>query len=313
VIGYRGSDISALAQAALQPDSTFSCVVCVLSTYEGQNGDLSVTTGGVAINGATTVGPNGSIVGSAVGLAVPPGSNDIKGTVTPAPDTIPPFDDPLKGLPLPGRANFATSTAVWPALGTVAVNPPANGVCTPVTVYRTVNGCTSMSSGVYVVTQGSKLAGNGNLIGTGLLLFFGCEDSAHKWVLCSSGSVDKQGTISDAGNGVYTITSMSTGSYAGLTVVFGPDNTATYSQVGNGQSTLGGGLYGAKVTLDNRGTGAGQHCDDVDPFNDKGCPMAVNGVVVVGKVVFKGGDALKVTYNGSGESLDGPDALRLIR
>jgi hypothetical protein len=41
--------------------------------------------------------------------------------------------------------------------------------------------------------------------------------------------------------------------------------------------------------------------------------MAVNGVVVVGKVVFKGGDALKVTYNGSGESLDGPDALRLIR
>ena len=50
---------------------------------------------------------------------------------------------------------------------------------------------------------------------------------------------------------------MSTGSYAGLTVVFDPDNTATYSQVGNGQSTLSGGIYGAKVTLDNRGTGPG--------------------------------------------------------
>jgi Flp pilus assembly protein TadG len=46
VVGYRGSDINALAQASLQPDSTFSCVVCVLADYSGQNGSLLVTNGG---------------------------------------------------------------------------------------------------------------------------------------------------------------------------------------------------------------------------------------------------------------------------
>jgi Flp pilus assembly protein TadG len=313
IVGYHGSDISAVAQASIKPKSIFTCVVCVLADYSGQNGDLLVTSGGVAINGGVSVGPNGAITAGGVGFATPPDPKDIKGPVTPVPTTIPHFDDPLAGLPLPGRANFSTSTASWPALGTKAVSPPASGACTATTVYTAVTDCKTMTPGVYVVTETSKLAGNGDLTGSGVLLFFGCEDASQKWVLCSSSSVKKKGTVSDAGNGVYVLSPMATGSYAGFTVIFDPANDATYSQVGNGQSTLGGGIYGAKVTLDNKGTGAAKNCDDADLSNDKGCPMAVNGMVVVGNIAFSGQDALHVSYSGTPSTLTGPKDLRLIK
>ena len=89
-------------------------------------------------------------------------------------------------------------------------------------------------------------------------------------------------------NGVYTLSAMTTGRYAKLSVILDPDNDSTYRQVGNGQSTLGGGIYGRSATLDNRGQGAVRFCDDTDPSNDKGCPMAVTGVVVIGNISFSG-------------------------
>jgi hypothetical protein len=313
IVGYHGSDINAFAQASIKPKGLFTCVVCVLADYNGQNGDLLVSNGGVAVNGSVAVGPTGAITASGVAIATTPDPKDIKGTVTPALTTIPHFDDPLADMPLPGRSNFASSTALWPALGTKAVNPPANGACTATKVYASVDDCTTMTPGVYVVTETSKLAGNGDLAGSGVLLFFGCENSSQNWVLCSDSSVKKKGTISDAGNGVYVLSPMTTGSYAGFTVVFDPANTSTYSQVGNGQSTLGGGIYGVSVTLDNKGTGAAKNCSDADLNNDRGCPMAVTGMVVVGHVAFSGQDALRVTYNGTPETLSGPKDLRLIK
>ncbi len=312
IVGYRGSDISALAQASLQPDSVFTCVVCVLADYGGQNGSLVVSGGGLAVNGPPALGPNGDITATGVGFATPPGSNDIKGTVTPAAESIPPFGDPLAGLPLPGRG-LSMPAAGWPSLGVTAQDAPASGACVAAKVYRTIDSCTTMAPGTYVVTESSKLAGNGNLTGTGVLLYMGCSDNSKKWVICSSSSAKTKGTIGDAGNGVYTLTPMSSGAYSRFTVIFDPDNDATYRQVGNGQSTLGGGVYGKSATIDNRGTGASKFCDDADPTNDKGCPMSITGVVVIGSISFSGQDAMHVTSDGGAETLAGPDALRLVK
>jgi hypothetical protein len=43
-------------------------------------------------------------------------------------------------------------------------------------------------------------------------------------------------------------------------------------------------------------------CDDADPTNDKGCPMAVTGVVVIGNISFSGQDAMLVSSDGMAET-----------
>ncbi len=289
IVGYRGSDISALAQASLQPDSSVTCVVCVLGDWAGQNGDALVVNGGVAINGNLSVGPNGSITAAGIGVA---GTGLPESNLNPAGTQIAHFTDPLADIPLPPAV-----------LGQTAVD--GAGACTPGS-YISVLGCSSFATGVYVIVGDNKLTGQQSLVATpagGVLFYFACStttghgNNAVTTTRACATSGEAGGSVEAAGQGAFSVTGRA---YAGRTfaIVYDRNNTADMRLVGNGATSITGDIYGARSLFDARGNGA----------------FSVNSLIVTGSFRFSGNpSSFTDNYTGTPGAASGPDALRLVK
>jgi hypothetical protein len=289
IIGYHGSDISALAQASIQPKSHVSCVVCVMGDWDGQNGDALVTNGGVAINGNLSTGPNGSVT-AAGGIGVA-GSGLPDPHLNPAGTPIGHFTDPLADIPLPPAV-----------LGQVAVD--GNGACAAGS-YVSILDCTSFGPGVYVIVGNNKLTGQQNLIATpsgGVLFYFTCSTTTGnghtavtKTRACTTG--ESGGAIDAAGQGNVSISGRL---YGGRTfsIIYDRNNTAEVRLVGNGATSITGDIYALNSVFDARGNGT----------------FDVNSLIVTGAFRFDGNPS-RFTDNYTGEAAEssGPKDLRLIK
>jgi len=279
--GAVSGDVRALAQAAIEPSSSFSCVVCILDDWDGQNGDALVTNGGVAINGDVTTQPNGSIAATSIGVA---GSGLPDDNLSPAGVPIPNFTDPLSGVPLPPVP-----------LGAAASD--GSGSCAPGN-YISVLNCTSFQSGVYVIVGDNTLTGlqglDANPVG-GVLFYFTCSTTtgrgaSQQTTTRACGSGERGGRIEATGQGELTITGRI---YAGrrFAVVYDRNNTAPLRLRGNGATSISGDISAASAAFDARGNGA----------------FTLDSLVVTNSISFAGNPAeMQVDYTGTPATIPGP-------
>jgi Flp pilus assembly protein TadG len=289
IVGYHGSDISALAQASIEPKSHVTCVVCVMGNWDGQNGDALVTNGGVAINGDLTTGPNGTVTAQGgIGVA---GSGLPDPHLTPSGTQIGHFTDPLADIPLPPAP-----------LGQIAVD--GSGACAPGS-YVSVLGCGSFAAGVYTIVGNNTLNGQQNLTATptgGVLFYFTCADvtghgnnAVYTTRACAPG--ESGGAIDAAGQGNLTISGRLYGSRT-FSIIYDRNNTAEVRLVGNGATSITGDIYALSSVFDARGNGT----------------FDVNSLIVTGAFRFDGNPS-RFTDNYTGEAAEssGPKDLRLIK
>jgi Flp pilus assembly protein TadG len=288
IVGYHGSDISALAQASIEPKSHVSCVVCVMGNWDGQNGDALVTNGGVAINGNLSTGPNGTVTAAGIGVA---GSGLPDPHLNPSGTPIGHFTDPLADIPLPPAP-----------LGQVAVD--GSGACVPGS-YVSILGCTSFGTGIYTIVGNNTLNGQQNLTATptgGVLFYFTCADVAghgnnavYTTRACDSG--EPGGAIDAAGQGDLTITGRSYGGHT-FSIIYDRNNTAEVRLVGNGATRITGDIYALSSVFDARGNGS----------------FDVNSLIVTGAFRFDGSpSSFTDHYTGEAAESSGPKDLRLIK
>ncbi len=256
------------------------CAICVLSdglTLDGQNGDITVTGGGVVVNSDPSSGyvaylnPNGHVRVNAVGGIGGPGapSKFFGDGFDPAPTTRPPVADPLANLPVCGSMLPAPLPwDSWPGCPTNGASSSAS-VLSPGVYNTRITGSHTLNPGVYVLKAGIRLSGNHQITGRGVTLYFACANYPNP---CSSASSDDRDVsgITATGNGSVLLTGPtaatcsdlpSTCPYVGLTIFADRDNTSTFTFRGNGTNENGsdegssGTLYMKSGTLDLRGNG----------------------------------------------------------
>jgi Flp pilus assembly protein TadG len=210
--------------------------------------------------GALTVGGNGSISNSGCGVFVNSssssaltcngngsisGSTSVVGGVSRAPNCS-----------LSGSSNKTGASSVsdpyssvsrTPPSGSCSGNPSSGSQSNPTGTIKLCsinvsgNNTLTLAAGVYYVSGGLSVAGNGNLTAT------------------ASGGVTLivSGAVSLAGNGSIAITAPSSGTFAGIALMAASDATATTSESigGNGTLKVTGAIYFPKQTLTIAGNG----------------------------------------------------------
>ena len=235
------------------------CAICVLGpgfAFDGQNGDITVTGGGVVVNADPSTGyaaylnPNGHVrVTAAEGIGGPGAPSKWYGAgFDPDPITKAPVDDPLAALPMCPNAACPTNAAT---ASTYTLNPG---------VYTSITGSHKLNPGTYVIKTEVRLSGNDVLIGNGVTLFFACSNYPNPCSDLSAGNRDGA-RIRATGNGAVLLTAPTSGTYQGLTIFADRENTSTFTFRGNGTNENGsaeassGTLYMKSGTLDLRGNG----------------------------------------------------------
>jgi len=235
------------------------CAICVLGTgssFDGQNGDITVTGGGVVANGDPPSGwgaylnPNGNVkVTAADGIGGPGAPNKWYGAgFDPDPVFKAAVTDPLAAVPACPNAACPTNAAT---ASTYTLNPG---------VYSTINGSHKLNPGTYVIKSEIRLSGNDVLIGNGITLYFACSNYPNP---CSALSPNNRAgaRIRATGNGAVLLTAPTSGTYQGLTIFMDRENTNTLTFRGNGTNENGsaeassGTIYAKSGVLDLRGNG----------------------------------------------------------
>ncbi len=188
------------------------CAICVLTegglALDGQNGDITVTGGGVVVNSdppsgyAAYLNPNGHVrVNAASGIGGPGAPSKWFGSgYDPAPTNRPPVADPLAHLPvcgstLPAPAPFAS----WPGCPTNSASS-SGSTLNPGIYSSRITGTHFLNPGVYVLKAGIRLSGNAQITGRGVTLYFACANYPSPCSAASSGDRDVSG-ITATGNG----------------------------------------------------------------------------------------------------------------
>lgn len=266
------------------------CAICVLGdglTLDGQNGDVTVTGGGVTVNSnpssgyAATLNPNGHVKVTVItgqngnsGIGGPGGPGVFSGSGwSPAPTTKPAIDDPLASIPycgltqpLPAEYNPGGKWDSWPGCPTTSQSSSPSTL-NPGVYSSAIVGTHFLNPGVYVLKAGIKLSGNQQLTGRNVTLYFACSNYPDP---CSSATDTTVSGIKATGNGAVLLTAPtaatctnipSTCPYVGLTVFADRANTSQFTFRGNGTNENGaqegssGTLYLKSGTLDLRGNG----------------------------------------------------------
>jgi len=232
------------------------CALCVLSptgtSLDGQNGDITITGGGVVVNSsagtAASLNPNGHIRvtatnGAAIGGPLAP-TNFSGSGYSPTPTQHDEVADPLALLPQCGTGS------------TCPTNHPGSGSTLSPGIYNTISGSHTLNPGIYVITGGITLKGNDLLTGSGVMLYFACSNYPSE---CAPGIAGAG--IKATGNGAMRITPPTSGVYQGLSIFADRNNTSTFTYRGNGTNENGltnggaGTFYMKSGTLDLRGNG----------------------------------------------------------
>lgn len=289
VIGTSEVQVSAYAHMSIKPNTKVRCALCILGPgpHDLQNGDVRVAGGDVHFNGSVSVGPNG--------LVATNGTITVEGTAggslsqyTPDPVTgQPKIEDPLNFMKAPDYTGFT-------------VLPDGTNPCTGGPgVYGSFSGtCTSLPAGLYVITDKWSFSGTHSLAGTGVTLYFTCENPSGSGARPCSYPGEQGGQFDASGNGVMSITAPTTGQTKGLAVMYDRYNTSDLRLTGNGASTYTGTIYAPAATLDYRGQALG----------------TPDSLIVVGGLAFKGGNAtLDATYDESNNVDMPPTDLHLSK
>jgi Putative Flp pilus-assembly TadE/G-like len=244
-MGRSSLNLTASANARITPGASGSCGLCVLgtSTHDVQNGNIAVANGNVAMNGAVTAGPNGGIAVTAGSLAVQNGRSGNKGTFSPAITTGITVTDPLASMPMPAiPASFANKAATNPC--------SAGGGPGWYSTFGSASSCT-LQPGLYVISGNTKLAGQHDIRGTGVTLYFVCGTYPTPVPCTSANSWDFD---LNSQNTFLNITAATTapvnGAVPNLAIVADRGWTGTLSfQGGGGGGTTTGTMYLASGVL----------------------------------------------------------------
>lgn len=248
ISGLFGSDsinLNAGSNARITPGGSGSCGLCVLGTanHDVQNGNIAVTNGNVAMNGTVSAQNNGGITVTGGSLAVQGGKSGNKGTFSPTITTGVTVTDPLANMPMPTiPAAFANKGATNPCA--------AGGGPGWYSSFSAASSCT-LSPGLYVISGNTKLAGQHDIRGTGVTLYFVCG-SYPTPVACTS--TNSWSFDMNSQNTYLNITAATTnplnGAVPNLAIVADRGWTGTLSfQGGGGGGTTTGTMYLASGTL----------------------------------------------------------------
>jgi hypothetical protein len=249
VVGYRGMDVSAVAQAQLDRGQQPTCIFCVLgnTTHALQNGDITVTDGDVRFNGSITMNPQGSVTTANGATYIQGNANPLGQVSTPRQTGAAAVTDPLAGsvtLPPSGLGALTLKT-----------DPCSQGPGIYGAVSLSGSGTCTLSAGLYAFTDPLSIGGSRTVTGAGVTLYFTCGTAGVRASSCagdaSPGTLDASG-----GNGV-TITAPTSGALAGLAMAFDRDNAATLSLQGGAGSAVNGSIYAPATTLAMGGNGCG--------------------------------------------------------
>ena len=198
------------------------CAICVLGdglSLDGQNGDITVTGGGVRVNSdppsgdAAQLMPNGhvkvTVVGNGpnAGIGGPGAPAKWSGDgFDPAPTNRPPIADPLAAIPacgltqpLPAEFNPDGKWSSWPGCPTNSASSSPSTL-NPGVYNSEIRGTHFLNPGVYVLKAGIRLSGNQQLTGRNVTLYFACANYPSP---CSSATPSERAAsgITATGNG----------------------------------------------------------------------------------------------------------------
>jgi hypothetical protein len=274
VAGVQNISIDSDARAALTPAIRVECSLCVLGStvhYVG-NGDVSVITvtggGGIHMNGSLS-GQNNSNWTAPSGITIE-GTWDADPNYSPPPTSGPRIEDPFINKALP--TDFST-------LGAPKTNPCTDGPGIYNVAYE-VSGTCTFSPGLYVFTNKLHLKNNGNLLGTGVSLYFPCVTGTTPRA-CSAGG--ELGGEFDAKNGEVKITAGAS-PISNFVVAYDRNNTRPISLQGNGNSVLTGDVYAVRSLLD---------------ANGNSCHTVQSGSIIVNDIYLNGNPSCLKVQNGN--------------
>jgi hypothetical protein len=117
------------------------------------------------------------------------------------------------------------------------------------TIEVTGNGTLTFSPGVYVIKKAFKVSGNATVYGSGVTLYFACSTYPTG---CAAGKAG--GVFEFTGNGAMAITPPASGAFAGITIFYDRNNTATGKYSGN-TTGFGGAIYMRAARFEMTGNG----------------------------------------------------------
>lgn len=246
VLGTSKVDVTASANAAVSPDGATDCGLCVLgdSAHDVQNGNIVVSHGNVAMNGTVTAKQNGGVQVDDGTLSVEGGRTGSKGSFPAEIITGRTVTDPLAALAMPAiPAGFEDKEAADPCSG--------QGGPGWYDTFDSLSSC-SLEPGLYVIAGATKLAGQHEISGSGVTLFFACGtyptpepcDAETSW------DFDLNSQNTHLNITAPTEESADNGAVPGLAILAdrGWEGTMSF-QGGGGGGTTTGTIYLAKGTL----------------------------------------------------------------
>lgn len=265
--GLTHTNVTASATASASGQTGGPCALCVLGT---SGTTLSVSGGSIAVHGPEGIMVNSS---STAAMATKSGtpqvtsdaSIDVNGGYsgsgfTPPPVTgVAPVPDPLAFLPdvptedpLPANATPTNVTGG----GTIGPNYGNIGY------YGTLNigeSTLTLEPGIYIITGGISLSGNGSLISNGALLYLTCGDSQGNYVSCGSTkpAPKSEATITMGGNPTVQMSGYASAPYTGMSIFMDRQNTSTLQLQGDATSSYAGTIYAASGGLSFQGNAGG--------------------------------------------------------
>ncbi len=261
-LGIASTTVAVRAIAATAAGAP--CAVCVLSpTATGAlsgngNGSLTVTGAGVDVDStsasAATLNGNGSVDATGIGI-VGGYSTTGNASFSPVPATgILPVPDPLAGVPPPAVTGSNLGSIHVSANRAETIGP---GIYTDFTISG--NGSLTLEPGTYVITGTVSISGNGQLLGNGVTLYFTC--SAYSSTDNAPCQGQAGGSLDLSGNGTYSVTAPTSGTYQGLAVFYDRGNTATLALSGNGSDDFTGTIYAKSAAATLSGNGGTEQVD----------------------------------------------------
>jgi Flp pilus assembly protein TadG len=239
------------------------------------NPTINVVNGAVAVdsasNGALTVTGSSQITGTAINVV---GTySGPAGDVSPQPNqgaaAVP---DPLGSLSMPpswATGSVPTTTTSCPTTTAAGGNVSDNGCNMTLepgnygSISMGGNGTLTFAPGDYVITGAFDTTGTASVSATGVTLYFTCSSTSGGVTVVSAcpsdaseaqSTEEPEGSLDEEGTGSVVITPPTTGTYAGISVLYDRNDDAGLTIKGTSSLSLAGTVYAKSATLTILGT-----------------------------------------------------------
>ena len=165
-------------------------------------------------------------------------------TIDPLPQNAAQVPDPLEELPVPLLSNYTVQSSSRLRVQADESLTIQSGIFID-GIEITGNGQLIMDPGVYILQGGGlKVSGDGQVSGINVFIYVTCGSGS-----CPSGS---SADVDISGNGVISLSPMTSGSWAGVTIFQDRNNNQDFKISGNGLAGTSGTIYArdADVVLD---------------------------------------------------------------